>query len=51
MPPFLVVAGGSRGPEASRSDGVAALEAVGAAWTMTRLRDSPTDHHEIVDDM
>jgi hypothetical protein len=36
---FLVVSGGSRVPEASQSDGVAALEPVGAAWMMTRLRE------------
>ena len=36
---LLVVAGGSRGPKASRSDWAAALEAAGAAWTMSRKRD------------
>jgi hypothetical protein len=37
---LLVVADVSRVREASRSDGVAALEAVGAAWTMS-ARDQP----------
>ena len=31
---LLVVSGGSRVPKASRSDGVAAFDAVGAAWTI-----------------
>lgn len=31
---LLVVAAGSKVPEASRSDGVAAFDAVGAAWTI-----------------
>lgn len=31
---LLVAAGGSRGPQASRSDGVAALDAAAATWTM-----------------
>src|SRR6476660_5695122 len=35
MPLFLVGSGGSRGPQASRSDGVAALDAVDVAWTIS----------------
>jgi hypothetical protein len=31
---LLVVSGGSRVPQASRSDGAAALDAAGAAWTL-----------------
>lgn len=31
---LLVAAGGSRGPQASRSDGAAALDASGATWTI-----------------
>jgi hypothetical protein len=36
---LLVTAGGSRVPQASRSDGVAALETVAAAWTMSWQRE------------
>jgi hypothetical protein len=35
MPLFLVGSGVSRGPKASRSDGVAALDAFGVAWMIS----------------